>query len=104
MLKAPPTSQVTPTAPRPVGHVSPGTVLLHLLLGWLTWIDGHLDVLGLFVELILDLDLLIVADLVAGGAQQPVTVPALSRGAASVANHAGSYKCRDMGRCYAAYA
>jgi hypothetical protein len=79
-------------------------VLLHLLLGWLTWIGGHLDMLGLLVELILDLDLLIVADLVAGGAQQPVTVPALSRGAASFAQHAGSYRFRAMGRGYAAYA
>ena len=68
MLKAHPTSQITPAAPRPVGHMSPGTMLLHLLLGRLTKVNGHLDMLGLLVELILDLDLLVVANLLAGGA------------------------------------
>jgi hypothetical protein len=43
-------------------------MLLHLLLGWLTRVNGHLDLLGLLVELVLDLDLLIVANFIAGGA------------------------------------
>ena len=69
VLKASPTSKVAPAAPRPVGHVSSGTVLLHLLLGRLTWINSHFDLLGLLVELLLDMVLLIVANLVASGAQ-----------------------------------
>ena len=68
MLEAPAASQIAPAAPRPVGHVSPGTMLLHLLLGRLTRVNGHPDLLGLLVELILDLDPLIVANFIAGGA------------------------------------
>jgi len=102
MLKASPASQVAPAAPRPVGHVSSGTVLIHLLLGRLTWIHSHLDLLCLLAELILDLNPLVVADLVACGAQQPVTIPTLSRGAASFANIAGTYRCRAMSRRHAA--
>ena len=101
MLKTPPTSQITPTTPRPIWYVSSGAMLLHLLLGRLTWIDGHFELFGLFRQLLLDLDLLVVANFFARGSQQPVTVPTLGHGVASTATIAGSYR-RAVSRLHAA--
>ena len=69
MLKASPASQVAPAAPRPVGHVSSGTVLLHLLLGRLTWTHSHVDLPRFFAELLLDLNPYVVANHLVCGAQ-----------------------------------
>ena len=94
MLMATASTHVAPLTPRPVRDVTARSVLLQLLLGWLTWIRRRLEGLGL-VGLLLDGDLLVLQCLLEGRKQPAehiaVVVPCLGRGDVGLVTRFGTY-------------
>ena len=68
------------------------SVLLNLLLCWLTWTGHFLERLDLLFELLLNVHLLVVTDVVAGRAYETVLSTVPYRGGASLTMYAGSYR------------
>ena len=68
------------------------SVLLYLLLCWLTWAGHFLEWLDLLLELLLNVHLLVVTDVVAGGTYETAMLTVPYRGGASLTMCAGSYR------------
>ena len=68
------------------------SVLLYLLLCWLTWTGHFLERPDLLFELLLNVHLLAVTDVVARGAYETVMPTVPYRGGACLTMYAGSYR------------
>ena len=68
------------------------SVLLYLLLCRLTWAGHLLERLDLLLELLLDVHLLVVTDVVAGGTYETTMLTVPGRGGACLTMCAGSYR------------
>ena len=68
------------------------SVLLYLLLCWLTWTGHFLERLDLLFELLLNVHLLVATDVVASGTYETAMPTVPCRGGACLTMYAGSYR------------